>query len=150
MRQRNELLATFLIDPDRVPLAEGAAAAVLPGQADVMALGKQGTERQGFRRGDVAAAEHRLARQLEPAPAALEPIRLVRQIARSSLELFLKMGDVGLGVLVDPGAIDNAFLDQALGVDFRNGGGLADRRLNFRAGEARPPGPLVGGTGGAT
>ena len=89
------------------------------------------------RRRDIAAAEHRLARQLEPAPAPFEPVRLVRQIARSCLKLLFQMGDVGLGVLLDPGAVDDAFLDQPLRIDFGNRRVLADRRIHLRLGEAR-------------
>ncbi len=44
---------------------------------------------------------------------------------------------VGLGVLVDPGLVDHALLDQPLAVDLRNRRVLADRRVHLRLGEAR-------------
>ncbi len=43
-------LATFLIDPHCVALAERAAAAILPGQTDVVALRQQGAEGERFGR----------------------------------------------------------------------------------------------------
>ena len=61
--QRDIFVAGLLIDPDRMALAEGAAAAILARQANAMALGEQAAERQRFGGRPVealAAFEHRL------------------------------------------------------------------------------------------
>ncbi len=46
--QRGELRAVLMVDDHRVPLREGAAAGVLPGQPDQLALGHQRSQRQQF------------------------------------------------------------------------------------------------------
>ena len=55
----------------------------------------------------------------------------------AGLELLLEMRDEILGVLVDPGLVDDAFLDQPLAVDLADRRVLLDRRVHQRLGEAR-------------
>src|SRR5207248_1711476 len=64
-RQWDVFLTGLLIDPDRMTLAERAAAAVLAGQADAMAVGKQAAEGNRLCGGPVeafAAGKHLLLR----------------------------------------------------------------------------------------
>jgi predicted Ser/Thr protein kinase len=61
MAQGDIFLAVELVDPHRVALAEGAAAAVLAGQPNAMAVGEQAAERERLGRRPIealAALEH--------------------------------------------------------------------------------------------
>jgi len=72
---------------------------------------------------------------LEPRPAAVEPIGLVRLVARRNFELSFKVrAPAGLH-LFDVVLGDDAFADQPLAVDFQRGRVRADFLVHQRLGE---------------
>ena len=91
----------------------------------------------GDRGRGVAAAKNRLVGPAKAAPAAFEPVGLVRLEAERRLELALEQGDELLRLLVQPSLVDDPFRNQPLGVDFADRRVGLDRGVHQRLGEAR-------------